>query len=295
MNIKHVTFLINPAAGKNEPILSQINQVMTECSYDWEIVVTKKDKGPAAWAAELLEKTDLLMVYGGDGCVTEVAAVVKGSKTAMGIIPAGTANVMAKELGIPLDTTQALSLLNQGGHELKEVDMGLMNDEPFLLRVNIGIMADMVLTADRKLKENLGQLAYGITALKTVSQAEPVNYQMQIDGKPVQQSGVSLTITNSGHIGIGEFSMQPGISINDGLLDVILMKDAELVSILKIAGDTLLQNKNSDLMHWKCKEISIELDQPTEFICDDRNLTAQQLSITVVPKAIRMLIPLQKS
>jgi len=68
----------------------------------------------------------------------------------MAILPGGTANVMAKELGIPLDTAAALELLKDKNHRLKKVDMGLMDGLPFLLRVNFGLMTAMVLEADRR-------------------------------------------------------------------------------------------------------------------------------------------------
>jgi diacylglycerol kinase (ATP) len=199
---------------------------------------------------------------------------------------------MAKELGMPMDTAQALAVLTNETYQLRPVDMGTMNGEPFLLRVNIGIMADMVITADRNLKDHIGQLAYGLTAIKTVSAAEPINYRLVIDGVELMEKGVSLTITNSGHIGIGEFSLHPEISTSDGFLDIILMKDSDLLSVLKIAGHTLLQSTTDALSHWKCKSVAIYLDTPVDFICDDRTVTAQQIEINVVPAAIQLLVPL---
>ncbi len=283
MKFKHITFIINPASGKQEPILSVINQAMENVEAEWEVAITKKDRGAGEIAVELIGKTDLVVVYGGDGCVTEVAAVLQGQLLPMAILPGGTANVMAKELGIPTDTAEALALLTAEKHQFISADMGMMNDQPFLLRVNIGIMADMILQADRELKDNLGQLAYGLTAIKTLSDAEPISYQLEIDGKVFLESGVSLTVTNSGHMGVGDFALQPGISITDGMLDVILMRDADLLSILKIAGSTLLQHESEALLHWKCKHINIRMDQAKRFICDDREEKAQQLNISVLP------------
>ena len=291
MDFRHITFIINPNSNKTEPILSLINKMMDEIAVDWEIALTKKNISAGAIAKEWIGKTDLIVVYGGDGCVTEVAAALHHKGLPMAIIPAGTANVMAKELGISTDTTEALSILKAGAHKLLDVDMGLMNEQPFLLRVNIGIMADMVLEADRDLKNSVGQIAYGITALKTLSSAEPINYKLEIDGQPHDESGVSLTVTNSGHIGIGDFSLQPGISITDGLLDVILMRDAGLMSVLKVAGSTLLQTETEALSHWTCREIDIRMEQPYSFICDDHEETAQHLSIKTLAKAIQILIP----
>jgi len=254
--------------------------------------VTKKDKGAGEIAKTLIGKTDLVAVYGGDGCVTAVASVLQGEDLPLAIIPGGTANVMAKELGIPLETVEALELLKAG--KLKAIDMGRVNGEPFLLRVNLGIMAAMVTEADRKLKENIGQLAYGVTTVQTVAAAEPVNYQLKIDGKKVEVSGVALTVTNSGHMGIGDFALQPGISVTDGKLNVILIRDTDIGSLLRIAGSALLQQESEVLEHWACEKVVITMEKKQTYICDDAERSAKTLRIEVLPKSIRILVPKTK-
>jgi len=294
MKFKHIHFIINPASGKEEPVLFYINQAFDNMGIDWDISVTKKDVSAGDIARTLAGNTDLIAVYGGDGCVTEVAGALYKTGTPMSIIPGGTANVMAKELGIPLETREALALLAANRYKVIPVDMGLMNDKPFLLRVNLGIMADMVLQADRKLKDDIGQLAYGITAVKSIADAEAVNYKLAIDGKTVDETGVSLTVTNSGNIGIGDFALQPGISITDGLLDIVLLKDNSFVSMLKVAGSTLLQSKTDILKHWQCKQVVITTRRSHSFICDDREEKAKKLIIQVVPGAIKIVVPAKK-
>ncbi|MEZ2336327.1 diacylglycerol kinase family protein [Mucilaginibacter sp. RCC_168] len=293
MKIKHIHFIINPASGKEEPILSYINRAMTERKLDWDISVTKKNNNAGELARKLFGRTDLIAVYGGDGCVTEVAAALQGSNLPMAIIPGGTANVMAREFGVSLDPLEALRALPDG--KIKKVDMGNVNGMPFLLRVNLGIMADMVTGADRELKNKVGQLAYGVTAVKTAVTAEPVNYELNIDGEKVSAKGVSLTITNSGHMGVGDFALQPGISIFDGKLDIILLKENNLSSLLKIAGTTLLQQKSNVLEHWTAKKMTISMAKKQSFICDDKEMKAKQLKITIIPASLKMLIPKEKA
>jgi diacylglycerol kinase (ATP) len=292
MKLKHVHFIINPASGKEEAILTYINQVFDGSDTDWDVTITKRGKGAGEIAGALIGKTDLIAVYGGDGCVTEVASALFETEMPMAIIPGGTANVMAKELAIPIDTKAALELLVGSQASVKTIDMGLVNDHPFLLRINLGIMADMILQTDRNLKDQIGQMAYGVTAIKTIANAEPVEYRLEIDGDVIEDSGVSLTVTNSGNIGIGDFALQPGISITDGLLDVILLKDNNFVSLLKVAGSTLLQNETDAIKHWSCKQVTITTVQEQHFICDDEEKKARVLNISVVPSAIKILVPL---
>lgn len=295
VKFKHIQFIINPASGKEEPILFYINKLLQDSGIDWDISLTKKDLGAGEIARKLIGKTDLVVVYGGDGCVCAVAAALHASQTPMAIVPGGTANVMAGELGIPSDTEAALALLQKGNFKLKAVDMGLVNGEPFLLRVNLGIMADMVTEAGRGLKNKLGQLAYGVTAIQTAIAANPVTYDLDIDGKQTVASGVALTVTNSGNMGIGELDLLPGISITDGLLDVILMKDNDWLSVLKIAGSTLLQRGSETLQHWRCKEVTVTLKKPQTYIRDDEAQKDKKLTVRVIPGSIHVLVPKKKS
>lgn len=291
MKFRHIHFIINPAAAGDEPVLGLIHEALKATKIDWDVSLTKLNLDAGAIASKLIGKSDLIAVYGGDGCVTSVAAALHGTKMPILILPGGTANVMAKELGVPLKLAEALSILQPGKHRMKAVDMGTVNGEPFILRVNLGIMADMVLEADRRLKDKIGQLAYGVTTLKTIAEAKTCAYRLKIDGLELITEGVSLTVTNSGNMGVAGLELLPGISVTDGKLDIIIMKDNDWFSVLKIAGSTLLQKTSDALLHRRCREVEIILAEKTEFICDDTPRMAKKLSIAVQPRAINFLIP----
>jgi diacylglycerol kinase (ATP) len=291
MQFKNIHFIINPASGKEEPILTYMHNALHNSKINWAVSVTTKEDDTFNTAKSLVDKTDLVVVYGGDGSITQVARALQGTQTPMAIIPGGTANVMSKELGIPQDSEEALGLIVSGKAKIITMDIGEANGTPFLLRINLGIMADMILEADTALKSTLGQVAYGITAIKTTATAKPVTYTMRIDDETLEEEGVSLTVTNAGNIGIGDLSFLPGISIRDGLLDVILLKDADLLSLLKVAGSTLFQTGSEVLRHWRCKHINIKVSKPMKYICDDCEVQADEIDIKVIPKALNVLVP----
>ena len=295
MPFKTIHFIINPASGQQEPILSYLNSAFADTGIDWDISVTKKADDAPRIAGELVGKTDLVAVYGGDGSVAQVAQVLRGTGTPMAIIPGGTANVVSKELGIPQPTPQALELLKGDAFEVIQMDMAEVNGLPFLIRVNFGIMADMVIEASRELKDKVGQLAYGITALKTLAASQPVSYRMIIDGAEIVQSGVALTVTNCGSIGIGNYSFLPDISVTDGYLDVLLLQEASLLSVLKVTGTTLLQTGSEVVLHWPCREVKILFAQPEACIVDDFEHTAQSLHIRVLPGMLKVVVPKKNS
>ena len=289
----HIHFIINPASGREEPILSYINSTFKDTAIKWDVSITKAAGDAQKMAQECLDKTDIIAVYGGDGSVMEVAQALHKIDKPMAIIPGGTANVMAKELGIPIDTKEAIDLLKNKNYQIKPLDMGLINNKPFVIRVNLGILADMVLEADREMKNNFGQLAYGITTMQTVSNADRQNYKLIIDGEEINESGVALTVTNLGNIGVEGFSFLPDISFSDGLLDVILLNEADFLSLVKLTGTTLLQQESSVLKRWKAKEVTIIPEKPKKFICDDSVMEADKLEIKVVPAALKVVVPIE--
>lgn len=283
--------LINPAAGKNEPILETINEVFQDSGLELNVHILAENEDPAALVSEAAQNTDVVAIYGGDGSVTAASGALIGTDTPLAIIPGGTANVMAKELSIPQDAEVALRLIRDGDYQLKRIDTGVVNDRPFLLRVNLGIMASMITETDPELKDKLGQFAYGLATIKTIREAEPVTYQLMLDGEHITATGVSLTITNSGSLGIGDLQLQPGISVSDGLLDVVLLKDAGLTSVIKAAGGSLLGRETEAVCHWKAKTITVTLPERQTYLCDDCEDQATQLSLHIVPASLTVIVP----
>ena len=294
MHFDRIHFILNPSSGQEEPILSYINSAFEDSKIKWEVSVTKESGDAGRLARELVNKTDLIAVYGGDGSVAEVSEALIGTNKPMAIIAGGTANVMAKELGLPISSVEALQLLKDGNVKIEEIDSGEVNGTPFILRVNFGILADMILDTNRELKNSLGQLAYGITTLQTVAKAEPSIYEMIIDGERFVENGVALTVTNSGSIGISDYAFLPGISITDGLLDVILLQDTDIATLFKVAGSTLLKSDSNVLKHWKCKEIKIQMQKEVNLLCDDWKKTLRDIEIKVRPKSLLVVVPKDK-
>ena len=290
MKFKNIHVIVNPAAGKQEPVFSYLNKAFFDSYSKLQVHVTSQTDDVFSIASRHVNKDDLVAIYGGDGSISEAARALYGKNTIMGIIPGGTANVTAKDLGIPLDTEEAIALLMNGSSETIDMDMGDVNGTPFILRINLGIMAEMIIAADAKMKDSFGQLAYGLTAIESIWKCDPIQYKMIIDGEEINETGVSLTVTNGGNIGIGDFSFLPGITVTDGFLDVILMNNTSFLSLIRVAGTTLLQTESDVLKHWKCKEIIIYPEKPVKYICDDTEKEAGILTIKVLPGALRVLV-----
>ncbi|MBX3051145.1 MAG: diacylglycerol kinase family lipid kinase [Caldilineaceae bacterium] len=309
---KKVQVIINPAAGGDTPILNVLNTVFLENGVEWDVSITHK-AGDARQAARQAVQggADVVAAYGGDGTVTEAANGLRGTEIPLAILPGGTANVLARELNIPLGLADAARLASGVESKIDRIDLGQMGEHIFLLRVGIGFEAAMVEQADRSLKENFGVLAYWWSALKNLRDPAIARYRLLLDGQETECSGFACTIANSGNLGLPGLQLSTTISVRDGLLDVIVVEEASLRSLTEVLGQifskqaiaappedaadqSYLDQIQSSLRHWQAKEISVWVE-PAQVIQYDGEIlesAKMPLKISVLPQALSVVVPI---
>lgn len=291
--IKQVHVIVNPAAGQDKPILGILNRVFQPAGLTWEVKVTNTQGDAQRFAREAVAAgVDAVAAYGGDGTVMEVATGLQGSDVPLAIFPGGTANVMSVELGIPSDLEQASALVYGDEREIRMVDMGRINDRSFLLRAGVGVETDMVQGAPRELKDRFGSLAYAVSALQAVAKSRPMVYQLTLDGKEVEIEGITCMICNSGNVGQPGLSLAPSISVSDGLLDVVVIRGSDVGSLLSVIASVVRGNEDAEpLQHFPAKDIKVRIDPPQPVQADGELMGETPVEITVVPQAVRVIIP----
>ncbi len=293
MTFKKIHFIINPASGNDEPILSWISDTFQKTSITWEVSVTKRRGDAKRFTKKAIKsRVDAVAVYGGDGTVMEVAQALFTTNIPLAIIPGGTSNVLAKDLGIPQNTQKALTLLTKRKQNIKVIDMGLCNRMPFALRINVGFMADVVKKTTRVTKDQLGQMAYVFTAISEIGKTKESLYEIVVDEKKKKVKGNALVIANTGNVGIQGLSLVPGIDISDGFLDVMVFQTSDIRSLLTWAAHVAAQTKPKGIVrHWKGKRITIKISPKQSIFLDDAPLKTKALKISVVPKALAVVLP----
>ncbi|MFW5704179.1 MAG: diacylglycerol/lipid kinase family protein [Patescibacteria group bacterium] len=290
----NIAIIINPGSGMEEPVIRPINHHMRAIGARWEAFITHQAGDAFRYAQDAVkEGFDVVCVYGGDDTVIETARALFQSKVPLAVLPGGSANVFAKDLGIPLQIQEALQHI-QPTAKTKEIDMFLCDKLPCLIRVNIGVFADMIKKTERSKKELLGQVAYGVSMIQEIGSAENATYTLTIDGRPKTVSGVGLVIANSGNIGIPGISYSTKMSLSDHKLDLILLQDASLASISSFAGSVLFQNEDSQLLQLQAERLTLQIDPPQSVMIDDSFITTEtrhQMSLEIVPKALTILLP----
>ncbi len=160
----------------------------------------------------------------------------------------------------------------------------------FLLRVGLGIAAQKVEIADREMKDKYGLMAYSIAALKAMKDATPVKYNLVLDGEEIEVEGVTCLVDNAGNFGVAGFKASKEISVSDGLLDVIVVRDRSFQSFVGVGKSVATSTPNQDTVyHWQAKEINISTDPPQSIQVDGEVGWQTPASISVVPQAVLVL------
>lgn len=283
--------IINPAAGVDTPLLGPLNRAIQENAIENEVLVTQKPEDLQRFAQRALrQKPDAVIVSGGDGTIVEVAKVLHGTDIPLIIIPGGTANILAKELNIPLNPTDALQVLSRRP-VVKKINVGRQGRRPLFLRTEVGIMAKMVKQASPALKESLGIMAYPITALKEAMTAPVTNYTITVDGKKHITDGVGLMVANIGNIGVTGVSLQQKVKSDDGLLDVFVLRSSDLATLVALGSSALIgTDKPIKLQHWQGKKIHVSLPKRQTLVSDDTPIVTKSFTVTLDTKDLTIFV-----
>lgn len=292
-------FVINTESGSSEDEAHALIREAVAARDGWALCTFGPDeRSPGEAAREAVESgADLVVACGGDGTVSGVAQELLNSGVPIGIIPLGTANVFSRELGISGDPEVALALLTDGPHEVVESDAAKLGDECFVLRLSLGLNAAMVVEADSGLKKKIGSLAYLYNAW-ALRQRPRARYRLTLDGRERSVRGVTCIVSNSGNVGVPGIPFLPQIRIDDGQLDVIVLRHASLPGMAVLAGRVLLGallrkplSKASPLVHhWTAKRVTVSVE-PEQAVSRDGEEVEEPgpYTIEVVPKALRFV------
>ena len=287
---KRIHVVINPAAGKDEPILNIINDVFHQHDIDWGVSVTRKFGDATEFARKAAEAGfDIVAGYGGDGTQHEIANGIIGTKALMGVLPGGTGNGFANEMGTPTKLRPALELLCTE-HRIRFVDVVQMDDGYFIQRLYVGIEPEE--QTNRESKDKYGTFAYAIESFHRAQNIKEVRYRVAIDGELYDESAVKLYVVNAAKTGTG-ISITGNVSkIDDGLVDIFIL-DGENLRSLSGAVDRMLHLDTKNARDWmrQGKEVSIDTD-PDQPVWTDGEYTGRTpVSLKVLPAALPVIVP----
>ncbi len=287
-----VHIVINPAAGHHESILNVLNDVFRSTDVDWEVSLTHKKGDATRFATEAAASgVDLVAAYGGDGTQMEVANGLLGTDVPLAILPGGTGNAMAHEMGISMKLQEATELIVTSS-ERRAIDLAKVGDQHFMLRAYAGLSKDKA--ASREQKDKYGQLAYIRASMIFISEAPPVHYRGTVDGEVLEGEALIVFILNAGSIGgvMGiELPHIGDVDISDGYLNLYAITKG--VKPFKALTDYFFHHEGTDagVYHWRGKEITIEADPAQDVWIDGEIGGKTPFEVSAVHKALEIVVP----
>ncbi|MFM2077172.1 MAG: hypothetical protein RJA49_1062 [Actinomycetota bacterium] len=253
--------------------------------------VPKSRKVPARVKEAIKKGADLIFIWGGDGSVQRCIDAAVGSPVTLAILPAGTANLLANNLGIPIDLEEAVQVGLHGSNHT--IDVGVMNGEHFAVMAGVGLDALMIRDADAGLKDRFGRAAYIWTGARNI-RTTPVRTKVRIDGhKWFDDKASCVLVANVGSIGGGVTAFDHA-SPDDGRLDVAVMTaDGAWQWMRTLTRATVGNAEKSPLVQMtQASTIRVESAKQRPYELDGGvRPKSDTLRIKVVPHAVTIRVP----
>lgn len=291
-----VLVLLNPSAGSYvaEVVEQALERQFAGRKGAYEVHVVRPHERFAELARSAVEGGyGVVVAAGGDGTVSEVAEGLVGSDVPLGIIPLGTANVLARELGIPVDINAACALL-AGEFGVTTIDAIGARGQHYFTQLGIGIDALMIRDTTRQDKKRFGRIAYLWTAFKSLAGFQPCRFNLRIDGKARKARASQLLLANCATLGQQPLLWGPEIRPNDGRVDICVIRARTVVDYALVAWHVVLrQHRQSRNIRYfvATREVTISTARALPVQADGEIIGNTPIDVRVVAAALKVAVP----
>lgn len=234
---------------------------------------------------------DTFIVIGGDGTINSALAYLVNTDKTLGIIPSGTANLLAANLSIPGKASKALRIILNGKSTL--IDCAKANNKYFILRLGFGYDAELLKDTQQIFKNKIGYLAYILEGIIKVFTSRNKSYKIKLDDEKLFVSAGSIIIANAGNMFKNIFTIAPNGTLNDGKLDIFIRRTKNITDFIEVFLKIIFKNykPNPKVIYTQASNITIKTKNK-HFHIDGEHLTCKNdLNIQVVPKSVKVFIP----
>jgi diacylglycerol kinase (ATP) len=293
---KKIRFIVNPFSGTSgkQSTPSLIKQFLDHSKFEYDIVYTKKAGHAIQLAMEGVQQNyDFVAAVGGDGSVNEVAQSLIHSNTSLIVLPGGSGNGFSMHLGLGRSIKKAIQIINTG--QVIEIDTCNVN-ERFFINVS-GLGFDARIAYKTKQNKKRGFLPYFITSIREARKFKSQKLKIIVDEQTISGDYAAVVIANASMYGY-HFTIAPTASMQDGIMDLMLIKKAPLyryfLTIFRFLNRTLHKSKITETIQGK--SISIEMEDNNYLHVDGEGYEAEkELKFKINPKSLRVLAPAKHS
>ena len=290
MSKKTIIFILNPISGTHgkENIPDLIDEIIDKEHFDYQIRTTEYAGHAAEIARECVDRgIDIVVAIGGDGTVNEVARSLTHSSTALGIIPCGSGNGLARHLCIPIDIKKSLAIIN--ACKIETFDYGVINDLPFFCTCGMGFDAFISFKFAEAGKR--GPITYVENVLKEGLKYKPGTYEVEDETGAKRYKAFLIACANASQYGNNAY-IAPNATMKDGMMDVVILEPFNPLDAPQISFDLFSKtlNNNSKIKTFKSKHIHIHRSEPGAIHFDgDPIMTGTDIDVRVEEMGIRIV------
>lgn len=286
-----VLFIMNPISGttSKDGIAPLIDKYIDSNKFDCQIRVTEYAGHAEQLARQAVaDGVDVCVAVGGDGTVNEVGRAIVHSHTALGIIPCGSGNGLARHLMIPINIRKALEIINLC--QIRPLDYGVINGYPFFCTCGMGFDAFVSMKFAESGKR--GPISYAENILREGLKYKPETYTLEDETGTKQYKAFLISCANASQYGNNAY-IAPQASMSDGLMDVIIMEPFDVLEAPQVSFDMFNKtlDKHSKIKTFKCKKLHISRSQPGVIHYDgDPVMTGKDIDVHLEEKGIKIIV-----
>lgn len=290
--MKKAVFIVNPISGtqSKELILNLLKEKMDKNRYVWEVMYTERAGHAVELAANSAQSgADIVVAIGGDGTINEVGRSLIHTNTALGIIPCGSGNGLARHLHISLDPKKAIEILNEG--HIDTIDYGKINNKEFFCTCGVGFDAFVSLKFAHAGKRGL--LTYLEKTLQESLKYQPETYELETEDGRLEYKAFLIACGNASQYGNNAY-IAPQATLTDGLLDVTILEPFTVLDVPTLAFQLFNKtiDQNSRIKTFRCKSLKIKRTAPGVVHFDGDPMQAgKMVDIEVIQKGLQVIAP----
>ena len=289
--MKRIAFIMNPISGtvKKAGIPKMIKESLDQQLFEYSILETEYAGHAVELAKHEKEKgTDIVVAVGGDGTVNEVARSLVQSDTALGILPCGSGNGLARHLMLPMDLRKSIEVINQC--QIHKLDYGIINNIPFFCTCGMGFDAFISMKFAEAGKRGL--TTYVENVLREGLKYKPETYVIEDEDGLTTHRAFLVSCANASQYGNNAY-IAPQASMSDGMLDVIIMEPFDVLEAPQVAIEMMSKtlDRNQKIKTFRTKHICIHRHEDGFIHYDgDPVMSDKDVDIRIVHKGIRVVI-----
>lgn len=234
------------------------------------------------------EDFDTVFAIGGDGTVNKVIPYIVNTDKVLGIIPCGTANLLAAKLNIPTNPKKALEIINHS--VIKNVDVLKVQDKYSVLRLGLGYDSDIICKTPQSLKNKFGYFAYFLAGILFALRLKQKSYTIFFNNKKLSILATCIIVANAGNMYRNLVSISNNCNLQDGKFDVFILKVKNPITFfIEFLGIIFnYKNSNSKAMYFQTNEFLIKNEFSTGHIDGEKQKFKDDIKINIVPKSVKV-------